>query len=164
MAITLKEAFMSNNVFFWGLTYKDFGNSIWNGVYETAAFGAGFAAAGVANLIVLSLLGTEEEPHRGQRNGISVPKLLLGTVISIGAGVAASVYAANRLPHVTFVAEKALKFLAITMLTGWTGVIPAITGGGMWGYFGRKVLYVSGSVGAIGGGFCGAWLHLAFKS
>jgi hypothetical protein len=150
---------MSNQIFFWGLTHQDFKNSLWNGISEFGALGTGFAAAFAANLVVLNLLNISPRQEREK----TVMKLGIATVISIGAGVIASVYAANRLPYVTFAAEKALKFLTITLCGGLTGVF-LITFGGMMGYFGRTSLYSDGVMGALLGSASGTFLYLWAKS
>ncbi len=143
-----------SNVIFWGLTGADFENSLWNGIYELSALGTGFAVAGVTNTVMQLVMNDNSARHNRKLSS----KPIFCTMLSVGAGVAASVFVAHRLPHVTFVAEKAFKFLIIFMVGMFTAVIPFITGGGATGYFGRLPLYVAGSVGAIGGGIGSAVL------
>lgn len=137
--------------FIWGLTTRDIENALWNGLSESAMLFGGMAVAVAANAISRSLLPND---HRDKASGM---KHLVCTVIGISAGVYASFRYANRLPHVTFAADKALKFLVISIVTaaigaqiGWAGTaIALITSGGAFGYFGRSVLRCEGAIGAV---------------
>ncbi len=141
---------MSND-FIWGLTVRDFENAFWNDVSGCKMLFGGMAAAATANIISRAIIPNNE------RNKASGVKHLICTVIGIGAGVLVSFHYADRLHHVTFAADKALKFLVISLVTSTIGlgvgrrgaVIGMITSGGALGYFGRRALYAEGALGAV---------------
>jgi len=136
---------MSSNVFFWSLTYRDFQNSLSNSIYKTTTFLAGAAVASATGILI--------DLFNKRRNREPGDKPLAGRLIALGAGIAASIYVANRLPYVTFTAEKSLKLLVLTIVAAPTKILPYITAGGALGYFGRNTLYLTGVAGAIGGDF-----------
>jgi hypothetical protein len=146
--------------FIWGLTTRDIENAFWNGVSEGAMLVGGFAVAITANAISRVLLPNDRQ-HRA-----SGMKHLVCTVIGITAGVLVSFSYADRLAHVTFVGEKALKFFVISLVTGAIGLkaglvgtaIILITSGGAFGYFGRNALYANGALGAAVGSVVGSVL------
>lgn len=139
------------NDFIWGLTVRDFENAFWNDLNDYAIVFGGMAVAATANLISRSII-----PNEG-RNKSGGMKHFACTVIGIGAGVFVSFHYADRLHHVTFTAEKALKFLVISIgtaaigaKTGFAGmVIGMITSGGALGYFGKDLLRAGGAIGAV---------------
>ncbi len=123
--------------FFWGLTTTDFKNALLNGLSQNAMFFGGAAVAVVANALARSIIPNN---HRNKADGI---KHLAGTVAGVSAGICISFRYAHRLPHVTFAADKALKFAAISFFTA------SIPIGGAWGYFGRSILRFDGAAGAV---------------
>ncbi len=146
-----------SNVIFWGLSKTDFQDALWNSAHGTATACAGFAAAGLANLFVHQLMEMDHTRYRLKTLEI---RPLACILLGIGAGALATIYVADRLPQVSFVAEKALKFLAISFTTALAGSLFGIKGavigglttaGGAWGYYGRTPLYVTGYAGAFTG-------------
>jgi hypothetical protein len=143
---------MSND-FFWGLTVRDFQNAFWNDVNDFAILFGGMAVAAVANIAARSIIPNAD----GKKSGGM--KHLVCTVIGIGTGVLVSFHYADRLHHVTFAAEKALKFVVISLVSGAIGLtagplgglVAMITTGGAFGYFGRSLLRFGGAVGAVSG-------------
>lgn len=139
------------NDFIWGLTIRDLENAFWNDVNDYAIFFGGMAVAATANFISQSIIPNDKQNKAGGM------KHLACTVIGIGAGVFVSFHYADRLQHVTFTAEKALKFLVISIgtaaigaKTGFAGmVIGMITSGGAYGYFGKDLLRAGGAIGAV---------------
>jgi hypothetical protein len=153
-----------SNEFFWNLTYKDFGDSFYNSLYGGVTLFTGMAVAAVANVVVRSLLSNDNSysyirqfirnslnslsssnSYTKQRN-ISLKDIAI-TLIGIGAGVVTAVHVANRLPYVTFAAEKALKFSVLTLLTIPTKILPLITFGGIASS--RTPFYISGAISAL---------------
>jgi hypothetical protein len=138
--------------FIWGLTTQDLGNAFWNGISQNAMFLGGMAVAGTTAMVAHRILVSHS--HSGQS---SAKKPLLCALIGIGVGIAASLNYADRLHHVNFAADKALKFLVLSLVTGAIGlkagrtemVISLITLGGAFGYFGRGVLHAHGTIGAV---------------
>jgi hypothetical protein len=146
-----------SDMLFWGLTKLDFQDALWNSAHGTATAIAGFAAAGLANAFVHQLM---EMDHTRYRLNTLEMKPYVCTFLGIGAGALATIYAADRLPQVSVVAEKALKFLAISFTTALAGSLFGIKGfvigglttaGGAWGYYGRSPLYVTGYASALAG-------------
>jgi hypothetical protein len=143
---------MSND-FIWGLTVRDFQDAFGNSLNDYAVLFSGMAAAAAANLLSRFIIPSEN------RNSAGGMKHLGCTVIGIGAGALVGFHLAGRLHHVTFAAEKAFKFLALSFVTGVIGlgagplgsVIGLITSGGALGFFGRNVLRVGGAFGAVAG-------------
>ncbi len=141
---------MSND-FIWGLTLQDFQNGFWNGMSDSAMLLGGMAAAAAANALSRTLISNNKQDKAYEM------KHLACTVIGIGAGVWISFHYADRLHHVTFAAEKALKFLVISIVTGAIGAstglvglaIGLMTSGGAFGYFGRGLLRVEGGLGGV---------------
>ncbi len=117
-----------------GLAARDFGNALVNTGYTTLIFFTGMAVAAAAASIAKVILNPRKS------DSIS-PGFCY--VFGIGVGLAGSGYVAMHLPFVTFTAEKALKFLAISLgtaaagrLLGKAGVsIGTITIGGALGHF-----------------------------
>ena len=108
----------------------------------------------IAHALVNSLMNQNTKP-------LQKPQLSpLTPLVAMGVGIATTVAVANRLNHVTFIAEKALKFLVIALVAGAGGgtifgkpgaIIGWIGMGGALGYFGRGPLYILGSLGAFVG-------------
>ena len=139
--------------FFWGLTVRNLENALWNSLSQNAMLFGGMAVAVAANALARYIIPND---HQNNPSGM---KNLVCIVIGAGAGTYVSFLYADRLPHVTFAADKALKFAAISVVTGaigsragWAGTaIGLITSGGAWGYFGRGVLPALGAIGAVAG-------------
>jgi hypothetical protein len=137
----------------WGLARKNFEDALWNGLSHTAIFTIGAGAAIVANGISRAFFSNDDQgkPSDG--------KHLVCTWIGFGASAYACFRYADRLPCVTFAADKALKFLVLSLVTGGLGfqvgavggVISMATAGGVLGYFGPGLLCVSGALGAAYG-------------
>lgn len=145
---------LSPKELFWGLTVKDFEDSLWNGLYELPAFFTGLGVAAATNVIAQLAFNKKEkgkESNQGRAAAI--------TILAMAAGAMASVYVGSSVSHVQFTFEKAIKFLVLSL----PGVTVPLTGGGVAGYFGRSCLYIVGGVGAIGGGAASAVLLKAFK-
>jgi hypothetical protein len=148
---------MSNAVF-WGLTKVDFENCLWNSANGAAALGASFLAAAVANAFAQLIF--DIAPDRVKLNTPKLKTYACG-LIGIGAGAIATIYVADRLSVISVVAEKAFKFLALSVGTAVVGYIFGemqgmvlglmISGGGAWGYCERPALYVAGGIGALVG-------------
>jgi hypothetical protein len=139
--------------FIWGLTVRNIENALWNGLSQDAMLFGGMAVAVVANALARSIIPND---HKNKPSGM---KHLACTVIGAGAGIYVSFLYADRLPLVTFAADKALKFAVISFVTGaigaragWAGTaVGLITSGGTLGYFGRGVLPTLGAIGAVFG-------------
>ncbi len=142
---------MSND-FFWELTVRNIEDALWNSLSQNAMFFGGAVVAVVANVLARSII-PDNHRNKGEM------KDLICTVIGVGAGVWVSFRYADRLPHVTFAADKALKFAVISAVSGAIGLqaglagtaIVLITTGGALGYFGRDVLRTLGGIGAVFG-------------
>jgi hypothetical protein len=139
--------------FIWGLTVRNIENALWNGLSQDAMLFGSMAVAVVANALARSIIPNDHQ------NKPSEMKHLVCTVIGAGAGIYVSFLYADRLPFVSFAAEKALKFAVISFVTGaigvragWAGIlIGLITSGGALGYFGRGALPTVGAIGAVFG-------------
>ncbi|MBS0647718.1 MAG: hypothetical protein JSS10_00665 [Verrucomicrobia bacterium] len=134
---------------FWGLTVKDFENSLWNFVYEAPTFFAGLGVAAATNVLGQLAFNKKEKGKEA-----SIGRAAAITTLSIIAGVGASAYVGSSVAHVQFTAEKAFKFLILSCIPPLT----AFTYGGVAGYFGRTCLYLVGGTGAIGGGVASAFI------
>ncbi len=144
--------------FIWGLTTRDIENALWNSLSGSVMLFGGMFVAAAANNIARSLFSSNTSnrvSYDGPNQGSSNKKLC--TLAGIATGVAASYYLADRLPLVTFVAEKALKFAVISFITGVIGVQVSLAGiavvfltlGGAMGNFGHCVLFYEGIAGAV---------------
>jgi hypothetical protein len=122
--------------FFWGLTARNIQDALWNTMSQNAMLVGGMAVAVVANVLARSII------PNNRRNQADKIKHLAGTVMGVAAGIRISFWYADRLPHVTFAADKALKFAVMSSLGGFTA-------GGALGYFGRSILRFNGAVGAV---------------
>lgn len=137
--------------FIWGLTVRDIENAFSNSMSGCKMVVGGMAVAAAVNALFRYIIPDEKT------NKADDKKHIVSTAIGIVAGVLVSFRYVDRLPHVTFAAEKALKFLVISIVTGSIGMqagplglaITLITGGGAWGYFGRSALHVGGAIGAV---------------
>src|ERR1700733_2236554 len=102
--------------FIWGLKTRDIENALWNSLSESAMLISGLAVAMTANAVSRAFF-----PNNRQEKSSGM-KHLVCTFIGIGAGVWISFRYADRLPYVTFAADKALKFLVISIVTGAIGL------------------------------------------
>lgn len=167
-----------SGVVFWGLTNKDIGNVLWNGVTYLAVGYAGQAVGAIANLAAEKIF-LPNDP----KDEFYDMKFWTCIVLGAGAGFAASVFIAHRLPFVEIAGETALKSLVIGLATSAVGQklssysigilepdpsnflasqsnqilgrVPAILGNvpmmGAWGYFGPWILYMPALINSICG-------------
>jgi membrane protein YqaA with SNARE-associated domain len=162
---------------FWGLTNKDIGNVVWNGVTHLAVSYAGTAVGAIVNLTAKKFFLPDDHYDESY-----TMKSWACTVIGAGAGLAASVSVAHRLPFVAIAGEKALKSLIIGMATSAIGCLASYSIGllgpdptksfasqsfqilqnvpsrlgrvpalGSWGYFRPWILYVPAFIGSVTG-------------
>jgi hypothetical protein len=135
---------MSSTVF-WDLTKTDFNNCLTNDFYAGATFLAGAAVAGLVTSVALEALSEKDSDLKTLSTKIT--SMGIGTL----AGVTASAYVAYRSSPISFVDEKAFKFLALTVFSAPTMVGIPIFAGGAWSAFGRVPLYYLGLFGALTG-------------
>jgi hypothetical protein len=143
--------------FIWGLTTRDIGNAFWNGISQDAMIIGGATVTVVTGVIAHSILSSGKSSETQKQ---------FCALAGMGAGIAVSLHYVDRLPYVTFAADKALKFFVISLVTGalglkagWAGAVVALTtSGGAFGYFGRDGLRFAGVIGAVlGGAVLSAW-------
>jgi hypothetical protein len=147
---------MMSNALVWGLTKVDFENCLWNSANGSVAFGGSFLAAVVANSFMQLIF---ELNHTRYREDTQQIKPHVCTLLGIGAGAVVTIYTADSFPLVSVVAEKAWKFLALSLGAAIVGrifgkkgmLLGLITAGGAFGYYERSAVYVAGGVGALFG-------------
>jgi hypothetical protein len=117
-------------------------------------FFAGAFVAGVVALFAINLLN-RDDPDQSSLKKIAISSFM-GTI----AGFCVSAYIAYHCSPITVAADKALKFLALTLATAALGTLPGKAGaviglltfgGGVWPIFGRTSLYYLGLCAAITG-------------
>jgi len=137
-----------------GLTSRDFEHAFYNSIKQNGIMIVGAVAAALAYIVFQRLLS--EKSSRSNSEAANLKSI--SGVIGLGVGIAASVYAANRLSYTTIVAEKALKFFIINFVIGAAGttffgkagvIVGFICSGGALGYFGKPALYGVGVAGAL---------------
>lgn len=144
---------MISNVF-WGLANTDFHECFTNDIAAAKVFFAGAAVAGVVTFLALKFL------NRKDPDQVSLQKTAISSGIGTIAGFCVSAYVAYHCAPIAVATDKALKFLALTLVTAALGtrlgkggaVIGLLTfGGGVWPIFGCTPLYYFGLCAAISG-------------
>lgn len=143
----------------WGLTTRDIQSAFWNGCSEVGiAFGVTVIAI-AAHRVARRFIPNESYQRPGKL------KQFFCTVLGIGAGICVGWPAAERLPYVTFAADKAWKFMVISVVgcaiglsSGPVGFFFATTAsGGAFGYFGRNFLRLESACCAVGASIYLSW-------
>ncbi len=141
---------MSNEIF-WGLTQRDVSNALQNTTNDSAMLFGGIFVAATANALFQCII-----PNNEQKKANKI-KLLVCTVLGIGAGAWVSFQYADRLHYVAFDADKNFKFAIISLVSTLLGfstkpigsVIGLITIGGMYGDWWQSAPRVVGALGSL---------------
>lgn len=94
---------------FWGLTGKDFKDSLWDVVYIAPTFFVGLAVAGTTNVLAQLAFKKKEKgsKYNDERKGIII-------TLSTTAGLATSFYVGNFLSRIQCADAKSFRFLFLT--------------------------------------------------